>query len=125
MNHRGFTLIEVMIAVAIFGLVIAGMAPAFAAHIRFNTESELRSNAIAAAQHTLDELRFEDVTSMPSSGSVGPTNVVVGDKTFQVVRTFCGTASYCTSNRIRHIRVEVSYRERVIYGIETVYTDLE
>jgi hypothetical protein len=100
------------------------MWPAFNNQQKVNRDMELRTAAIQAAQLTLDNLRFEDPSTMINDGEIQTTNVVIGDKSFTVVSQFCADTTYCTSNNIRFIEVKVSYLNDQIYEVSTVYTKL-
>lgn len=123
MRQAGFTLIEFMFAVTVFGVAAAAMTQSFAQMSQRNANHEVRSGAIGAAQKVLDELRIENVTSLPSTGST-TTEVVYGGRTFSVQTTYCAIAAYCASNSIRHIRVGVIYREQTRYQVDTVFCQL-
>jgi type IV pilus modification protein PilV len=123
MNHRGFTLIEVMIAMAILGIGLAAMAPLFLYHLQINNRSELQSGAVAVAQQVLDTLRLQNPLTLPSSGSTTPQNIVMGGRTYQATTTFCAITTYCNAGS-RHIQVEVKFRGKTLYTTDTVYTQL-
>jgi prepilin-type N-terminal cleavage/methylation domain-containing protein len=123
-KQQGFTLVEVLVAFTILGLLTASMWPAFNNQQKVNRDMELRTAAIQAAQLTLDNLRFEDPSTMINDGEIQTTNVVIGDKSFTVVSQFCADTTYCTSNNIRFIEVKVSYLNDQIYEVSTVYTKL-
>ncbi len=123
-REKGFSMLEVLISMIIFGIVLAGAAPAFIAYLKLNTLSELRSGAAVAGQLKLDELRFEDPTSLPNSGSVGPETITVGDRTYDVTTSYCDEASYCITNNNRHITIDVEYNGTNQYSIQTVFTKL-
>lgn len=123
-RQSGFTLLEVMIALFVFGLVLAGMAPAFVMQMRQNTENAVRTGAIAAAQIALDDIRLNDITVLPMSGSAAPVNVNVDGRDYSVVVRYCVTASYCNPTSTRHLTVEVAYRDDTKYRTQTVYTQL-
>ena len=55
----GLTIIEVLIAVAILGILLGGLIPSFVSNMRINTDSEVRSQAVQAAQTMLDALRAD------------------------------------------------------------------
>lgn len=122
-QERGFTLVEVLVALMIFALVSALMAPSFIYHQTVNSNQEIRTGAMAAAQRTLDDLRTETISGLPSSGSVGPTTISVDGKNFAVTTTYCGDPSLCDTNT-RQLEVAVSFRNEVIYEVETVFTAL-
>ena len=122
-QSSGFTLLEVLIALTLFALVSAAMAPAFLGHFQRNTGAEIRSGAFAAAQQVLEELRLVDPGSLPGTGSSSPQNIVAGKKTYQVTTTYCTQSIYCTP-RSRHLFIGVSHHGSQIYSVETVYARL-
>lgn len=122
--NAGFTLLEVLVSMVIFSIASAAMAQSFLTHLTMNNRSERRSEAIASAQQVLDQIRTEDPTSLPASGSASPVTVTMGPRTYTVTATYCGDNTFCTSNNIRHIGIEVAYRNTVIYEVETVYSQL-
>ena len=124
MNQRGFTILELLIALGIFSIVSSAMAPAFIGYLKFNTASEIRSEASSAAQQTLDELRVFDPATMPSSGSDPVLALTVGLRQYDVTVSYCVNATYCTAAS-RHIQVEVAYSGKTVYQVETVYTQLK
>lgn len=119
----GFTLLEVMVSLFIFSIVGAGMAPAFIAHLRRNTQSEIRTGATAAAQLVLDNIRLLDTTSLPMSGDVTYSESV-DSRSFDVRVKYCLVAGYCNVNSTRHMTVEVRYKNVLRFSTETVYTQL-
>ena len=124
MNERGFTLIEVMAAMLIFSVLLGGLAPVFVAQLQRNTNSEIRTGAVSAAQFTLDEYRLIDPTTLPSTGTQGPDDLEINGRTYQITTTFCAEASFCASANNRHLTVEVDYRGDAIFSTQTVYTQL-
>jgi type II secretion system protein I len=123
LSQRGFTLLEALVALAILGIVLAGLLPAFQAFMDANSVSEERSNAVAAAQRVMETLRQEDPASLPSSGTSTVQAIVVGDHEYEVVATYCSNPTYC-STAARHILLEVSFAGNAVYEIETVFTRL-
>lgn len=119
---RGFSLVEVMVSVALFSVVSALMAPSFIYHLKTNSRAEVKNGAIAATQQRLDTLRSSDPTSLPSSGS-DTQNVAVGERTFSVKTYYCQTAAWCTTSS-RHLKIEVSYRNTFVYSAETIFSQL-
>lgn len=124
MSERGFTLLEALIAMAILGIVLAGLVPAFQAFMDANSVSEERSNAVAAAQQVMEILRQEDPSGLPSSGTSSVQTVSVGNHDYEVVATYCSKPSYCSS-AARHIIVEVSFAGSAVYQVESVFTRLQ
>ena len=123
-RNRGFTLLEVLVSLVIFSLASAAMATSFLTHLQRNNQTERRSEAIAAAQQILDQIRTEEPTALPNSGSDSPVDITMGNRTYAVTATYCSDPTYCTSNNIRHIRVTVDYRDETIYEVETIYAQL-
>ena len=123
-SQAGFTLIEILVALTIFIIASALMAPSFIAHLKYNLGAERRSGAVAAAQEYLDQLRALDPATLPSSGTAAPVLVNAGERTYSVVVKYCLTPAYCTS-RSRLIRLEVSFANELMYTVETVFTQLQ
>lgn len=124
-RERGFTLLEVMVAVLLLGSLIAASTSAFVMNVRSNQAGEIRSEASQAAQTVLDELRHSPVGNMPLTGSDEPRTVSINERrAFDVVVTYCENNTYCTSNEIRHLTVEVTYADETVYRTETVFTNL-
>jgi prepilin-type N-terminal cleavage/methylation domain-containing protein len=122
---RGSTLVESLVALAILGIVAAGVLPAFTSQLDANRRNEVRSEAILAAQQSMEALRILDPQSeIPSGGSSAPRLVRVDDREFEVVTHYCEREDLCDTNA-RHIRIEVWFDERVVYDVETVYTQLK
>ena len=79
MNQRGFTLLEGLLALAILGIALAGILPAFFGYMHVTTRNEMRTGAVAAAQRQMETLRFFDPTAMPTSGATGPDYIHIED----------------------------------------------
>ncbi len=122
-HQLGFTLIEIVFALGLLGLAMSALFPGFLSHTKYNNFSEVRTSAYQAAQIVLDELRLEEPSVLPSSGSDPAVNVTVGTRSFSVVASFCEDNTYCGAN-IRHITVRVTYQNEEIYEVNTVYTQL-
>ncbi len=123
-KENGFTLLEVMIALMIFSIVMGGMVPAFIAQLRQNTLGEIRTEAIAAGQIVIDQLRILDPASLPSSGSDSPRSVTVGTRTYSVIVSYCENATYCATVNNRHITARVSFNNVEYFETQTVFTQL-
>ena len=123
-DSKGFTLLEVMLALMVFSVVMAGMAPAFAAQMKRNTLSQIRTEASSAAEMYIDSQRLLDPGAIPKTGNSGSINYTIGTRTYQVVASYCLTAAYCTGPYNRHLTVNVSYRNQNVFSTETVFTQL-
>ncbi|WKZ56251.1 MAG: type II secretion system protein [Bdellovibrionota bacterium] len=119
----GFTLIEVLVSMGLIAVVGASIFQGFVGQVRMNTLSQERARAAAAAQVVLDAYRLEDPAEMPESGEEN-VEVDVGGHSFTVTTSFCAEPSFCTSNRIRHLRVEVTRNDEILFRADTVYAQL-
>jgi prepilin-type N-terminal cleavage/methylation domain-containing protein len=123
MNSRGFTLLEALIAMAILGIVLAGLVPSFQSFMNANSLSEERSNAVAAAQQIMEGLRQVDPSTLPSSGTSAVQAVTIGSHEYEVVANYCVESSYCSS-AARQIVLEVNFAGKTVYTVESVYARL-
>lgn len=123
-HEQGFTLLEVLIALVLFSLVMAGMAPAFISQIEHNHASEIQTEAMAVAEQVVDTYRFSDPTSLPTSGSPGNQNIALNGRTYVVTPTFCLRSAYC-STTMRHLTVAVKLNNVQRFSTETVFTQLK
>lgn len=124
MREKGFTLLEVMAAMSMFSILLAGTVPLFKSLAKRNQSMELRTGAIGAAQGVLDKLRNDDPATFPNTGSNTPVDVVVDGHTFSARTRYCVDTALCTSANTKHLTVEISYDGDLIYSVETVYAQL-
>jgi general secretion pathway protein I len=131
LSARGFTLVEALVAMALLGIAAAAILPAFMVQYDANSRAEIRGGAITAAQQVLEDLRLQDPHTMPDPLGSGdppdqPRQVAVGDQTYDVVARYCERAEFCppAAPGSRHITVEVSFQGRIVYVVETIYTQL-
>ena len=123
MNSRGTSLIETVAALAILGIALAAAVPAFMIQLETNTFAEHHSGAVAAAQQVMEDLRFQDPSTLPSAGAAPPQTIAAGSEVYTVIVRFCVQSSFCDSNS-RHVRVEVFHDGQQIYSVESVFTRL-
>lgn len=124
-NNAGFTLIEVLASMGLFAIFATMTATAFIGNIKFNHESELKSEAIQAAQQVMDDYRTQDPTLLPTSGTVTRT-ITIGARSYTVVTTFCPSGStYCTSVNLRHLKNTVSKSGQILYEVESIFSQLQ
>lgn len=122
-GRAGFTLVEALIGLAILGVVLVGILPAFVSYLRVNSQTDIKSGAVAAAESVMDSMRQTPVSDWDPSGSV--RTVSGGDRDYQATVEYCTpTLPYCSGDA-RHVRVEVRYHGKVYYDVETVYTALD
>lgn len=120
--RRGLTMVEALIAILILAVAMASLIPVFTRNARINTQMELRSGAVSAAQLVLDDLRISQRSdwngTWPTSKSVS-----AGSRTYDVGIDVCTTGADClTTLDAKHIRLEVSNGGTTYYEVETVFT---
>jgi len=123
-NQQGFSLMEVIVSMALLGIISAGIVPGFLNYFATITTNDVRTGAVNAAQVRLDALRIANPADLPSSGS-DSVDINVGNYIFTVVTTYCLDASYCELNNTRHLHVDVNRNAETIYRVETIYTQLK
>jgi prepilin-type N-terminal cleavage/methylation domain-containing protein len=124
-DKEGFTLIEIMAAIAIFAIVIATATTSMNSYQDLNHQGEIRSESSQAAQSVIDELRTVDITTLPSSGTA-PARVITmnSNRPYSVEISYCTDAQYCPSANVRQVHLEVFHRDNLVYTTEAVFTDL-
>lgn len=123
MKTRGLSIIEVVIALVILTIVLAGLLPSFIGNLQINNRTELRGTAVSIAQRELEQLRRQNLAAISNTTTTtqAPKDVVQDGRTYQVSTRFCVDTSRCTGNA-RQIVVQVSYKGSKLYELETVYT---
>ena len=125
-SEVGFTLVEVIVALAIMGVVIAASTTSFMTHLRANYSAEIVFEGEQATQSVIDDLRYVEVSSLPDSGTDAPRSISMNElRDFQVYVTYCPEEVYCSSDMVRHLRVRADYRGEAVYETETVFTQFE
>jgi type IV pilus assembly protein PilV len=111
LNQKGFSLIELMIAMFIFMIVMLGMLAGVNSSIQTNKGNVLRDEAIRLAEDELSRLRSEQFTSMGVSANLaatdwtGPNNITVNVRSGQI--------TYALSRRITDIAGGISPLKRI------------
>ncbi len=123
-DDRGFSLFEVLVATVLLGVTSAGVLPSFLHHFKTISENEFRTEAIAAAQVVLDELRTASPASLPMSGTTTAVPIQVGSHTYFVTETYCSDSSYCDASTSRFVTISVTRNNQELYTVETIYTKL-
>ena len=123
-RRSGFSILEIMIAIAILAVLLIAIIPAFTGFLRTNKSSEERTVAITLAQERLEALRLQDPRTLPSSGFT-ETVVSRNGKAYRVRTLYCTNAALCNSvTRQIVVRVEQGSGRKVIYEVGTVFTKL-
>jgi prepilin-type N-terminal cleavage/methylation domain-containing protein len=123
-SEKGFTLVEVMTSMAIFVIVLAGVALALNASTRFASYTKHKAQAIYIAQQTIEAYR-----RYPFGQAPGALNGVV---TLDPSGTFNNTADDFRGNRVvtvipvagnaflERVQVEINWQERILGGAITM-----
>ncbi|MBL7662155.1 type II secretion system protein [bacterium] len=123
-SQHGTSLIEVMVSLSIMSIVMGTMTPAYVKFMKLNNYGETYAGAVAAAQKKLDNLRFLNPSTLPTTGSTGPEAINAGERSYQVTTFYCRDNSLCTSTEVRHLTVEVTYKNELLFTASTVYARL-
>lgn len=124
MAERGFTVLEAILAMSILAIALVGVLPSFGTMLDANTLSETRSDAVAAAQLVVEDLRRQDMTELPSTGSSPVFFIELGSREFEGRIHYCPDPTYCTPGS-RFLVVEIFFGGRTVYRVETVFTQLQ
>jgi len=123
-SQRGVSIMESLVSMSIFMIVTMGIAGGSSSFMKFNTLSEQKSGAVAATQQAFDKLRFQDPSTLPTSGTIS-TSVLVGGRNYDVRVSYCENSLYCASFSQRHLTARAYYRNSKMYQVETVYALLK
>ena len=124
-DEKGFTFIEIMVAIGIFAIAMGTMFSSVLTQARTNNQAERKVGASVATQLVLDSLRAENPSTLPMSGSDDPRTVTIDDQDFEVTVTYCLEASLCKADSTRHITAEAAFNGETLYDLETVFTLFE
>lgn len=111
LNQKGFSLIELMIAMFIFMIVMLGMLAGVNSSIQTNKGNVLRDEAIRLAEDELSRLRSEQFTSMGVSANLAATNWTGSNNITVNVRS--GQITYALFRRITDIAGGISPLKRI------------
>lgn len=122
-TEEGYTLMEVLVSLGLFTIISAGMVPSFVTYMKHNTNSQVKTEAIAVGQQILDRKRALEPSDMPTSGYDTPTTINVGKRSYEVKISYCTRSIFCSTGT-RHLTAEVTYNNDLVYSTETVFTEL-
>jgi prepilin-type N-terminal cleavage/methylation domain-containing protein len=125
MSKKGISIIEVLVAIVVLGIALAGILPSFIGYSKLNRDADVRAGAATAATQVLDRLRQDTFGSWSSLGDAVPGNtnqrtlsIDTGFRTYAVTVTLCNTRCTGTS---RDVTVVVSSNGKEYYRVGTVF----
>jgi len=91
-NKKGFTLVELLVAISLILIIATGMLPVFSHVARFNQVNKIRATANALAAGVMEEiaaLEFEDVGTIDGnpSGNIPQSREVTVDDAIYTIET--------------------------------------
>src|SRR6056297_3445411 len=92
-NTKGFTLIELMIVIAIIGILAAIAIPNFISYRNKSFCSAAESDANAVASRIADYYSVPSRTSMVTTGNLGGYDIMSNNNTFNITPTVSGDPS--------------------------------
>lgn len=119
MNTRGFTIVEIMVALSLLAILGAAVLSSQMANVRANIQTEIRMQGNTVVRQGLEELRSRDI--LPVTGS--EKSDITSGRTFEVVKEFCPSSNDppCTPTSI-HVRVTANYEGKPVSSADTVFT---
>ncbi|ULH17280.1 type II secretion system GspH family protein (plasmid) [Deinococcus sp. KNUC1210] len=127
-RQAGFTLVELLVSIAILAVLMSTLISAFLFNAGLNTKSEMRSAAVRVAVNIVENYRNDNTyDSLPLNGATQTSNVTESGRTFRVVTTFCPPdmpSEMVCSSSARFIRVEVYNGTTEIYQTDSYFTQL-
>ncbi|HMO02256.1 MAG TPA: type II secretion system protein [Oligoflexia bacterium] len=118
--QKGFTLIEIMAALFILGLIAAAVALGVQTMTKLNYRATVKSGAIWAVVKTLENARGLE----PHSISSGTENVTLNGITYSVERIVCPAATaalYCNTMDMWELQIRALYQGEEMYSLSTIY----
>ena len=120
LNARGISLIETLVALALFAMTATTMGRFLVAQIRQSSNNHLQTKALALAAEQLESTRAEKYADMTS----GTRTVMVGGVTYTVATT---VDTDSPSHGLKAIEVAVSWNDpqgQKNVTVHTIYTEV-
>jgi prepilin-type N-terminal cleavage/methylation domain-containing protein len=147
-SEKGFTLIETTIALLVLGMCLMFAMPLILYAQVGNNRNEIRNGALVVSQRVFDDIRSQNLSSLPlSDGNIptatNPVNLPVDSthpmneeaaitkvlgRQYQTKITYCPditTDPTVCSIEHRSFKVEVSYNDSKVYDLEGTYTSFK
>jgi prepilin-type N-terminal cleavage/methylation domain-containing protein len=120
---RGFTIIETLIALVIIGIAVAAASSTLITNLKSNRHGQLAFEGAQAAQTIIDQLRYDTVANMPTSGSDSVRQVTSQtNRRYDVYVSYCADNTFCSSNNVRQLSIDVKHNDITVYTTQTIFT---
>ena len=121
-SEGGYSLIEALVALVLLAAVLVFTLGALSSFKVATSLMETRGNAAIAARARMEQVRFTDPATLPTSGSDTMLSTV-GAHVFTVETRYCINTAYCDDNT-RHVVVNVQEDGQDVFETESVFTQL-
>jgi len=117
---KGFTLVEVVLAIAIVGIALLGLAQLFTYSVLINSRSERMTNATFLAQQRIEFLRNVSTTDL--STIVSPTDEIL-DLNSDGIMDFRRVTQIQPTGYSWHVRILVFSTEQIGVPVASLIDD--
>ena len=107
-NERGFTLIEVMIALFLLSVTMVALLNFMGVYQRFNIENTMKNEAIRIAEARMDELRSRNFAVLANGAAPAETRIIRSIPVVYGVNWTVQTLTAGAANRA--VQVDVSWK---------------
>ncbi|PTA67773.1 type II secretion system protein [Deinococcus arcticus] len=126
--QAGFTVVELLIALAILGVAMSTVISAMLANTSLNTRVERQANAVRVSEQVMESYRQRTDYAALQFNDLSQT-VVMNGQTYTANTDFCPNdlpqatknSMPCSSTSV-YIRVEVKHGNTVLHRAETYFT---
>ena len=112
LRNKGFTLIEIIMAMAIMAVGIIGVVRLLPVGLRASKSSEIMSRAAFLAQEKLEELKLAGFDALTASEPAIPLEGEAGDYTWVAKVSGLTLEGLTNSEDVRRLTSTVSWREK-------------